>query len=206
METKMGAAANSDSVVVLDARRYLGFNQSVNGASLTAAMSSDPEWTSAMQPSSALTNAAAQSSTGNVVNTLKLQMTPIDLGNVTATLRLVGDELNVHLTVENHSAYKQLKDDSSGMLDALRAQALPSTSNRQHHASSADGCQRWARRSWPQALGSGQRQEAGGNRGQSPAAGKYRFGGTSGSLENDIATDTDAAAASGGARSGHIYL
>ncbi|MDO1581030.1 flagellar hook-length control protein FliK [Rhizobium oryzicola] len=207
METKLGNAANAEGIMVLDARRYLGFNQSPNGASLTAAMSSDPEWTAAMQPGSALTNAAAQSSTGNVVNTLKLQMTPIDLGNVTATLRLVGDELNVHLTVENHSAYKQLKDDSSGMLDALRAQgfAVDQVTVSITPAAQADASAQQGDLG-QQALGSGQRQEAGGNRGQSQSQGNIGFGGAAGSLENDIATDTDASSASGGARSGHIYL
>src|SRR3546814_10906221 len=53
-----------------------------------------------------------------------LQMNPHALGSVTATLRLVGEALHVHLTVETRAAFRQLSDDSSGMLDALRAQGF----------------------------------------------------------------------------------
>lgn len=39
-----------------------------------------------------------------MVNTLKIQMNPIDLGLVTATMRLAGDALNVDLKVETGAA------------------------------------------------------------------------------------------------------
>jgi chemotaxis protein MotD len=111
-----------ENVTVLDSRRYLGLAQNSNSAAVTAALSGDSEWAQAMQPSSALSNAAEWTSAGKVVNTLKIQMNPIDLGLVTATMRLSGDALNVDLKVETGAAYRQLKEDHGKILEALRSQ------------------------------------------------------------------------------------
>ncbi|MFK3777490.1 flagellar hook-length control protein FliK [Agrobacterium sp. NPDC089420] len=114
----------ADTVTVLDSRRFIGLAPSSNASALTGLIVNDPEWVSAMQPGSALSNAAAQSSTGKVVHTLKLHMTPIELGSVTMSLRLAGDELAVHMTVESVAAYKKLQEDSKSILDGLKAQGL----------------------------------------------------------------------------------
>ncbi|KQW31726.1 hypothetical protein ASE36_05725 [Rhizobium sp. Root274] len=119
-----GETAAVDTVTVLDARRFIAPASTTNGASITAAMLGDSEWVSAMTPGSELANAATQSSQGKVVNTLKLQMSPIELGSVTATLRLSGEELSVQLTVDNPAALRQLSNDSSDILKSLRAQGL----------------------------------------------------------------------------------
>jgi chemotaxis protein MotD len=119
-----GETAAVETVTVLDARRFIAPASTTNGASITAAMLGDSEWVSAMTPGSELANAAAQSSQGKVVNTLKLQMSPIELGSVTATLRLSGEELSVQLTVDNPAALRQLSNDSSDILKSLRAQGL----------------------------------------------------------------------------------
>lgn len=113
-----------ETVTVVDSRRYIAPVSTTNAASITAAMVGDGEWVSAMSPGSELANAAAQSSHGKVVHTLKLQMTPIELGSVTATLRLSGEELSVQLTVDNPAALRQLSNDQSDILKALRAQGL----------------------------------------------------------------------------------
>ncbi|MDO9418247.1 flagellar hook-length control protein FliK [Pararhizobium sp.] len=122
---KETAKAKIENVTVIESRRYLGLaaNSNSNAAVLTAAMSGDPEWATAMRPSAALLNSAADN-TSKVVNTLKLQMHPIDLGSVTATLRLTGDALNVDLRVETGEAYRQLSDDQNGILKALKAQGF----------------------------------------------------------------------------------
>lgn len=114
--------ADLENVSVLESRRYIGLAQNSNSAAVTAALSGDSEWAHAMQPSSALSNAAEWTSTGKVVNTLKIQMNPIDLGLVTATMRLSGDALNVDLKVETGAAYRQLKEDHGKILEALRSQ------------------------------------------------------------------------------------
>ncbi|MBY4608035.1 flagellar hook-length control protein FliK [Rhizobium sp. 9T] len=114
--------ADVENVSVLESRRYIGLAQNTNSAAVTAALSGDSEWARAMEPSSALSNAAEWTSTGKVVNTLKIQMNPIDLGLVTATMRLSGDALNVDLKVETGAAYRQLKEDHGKILEALRSQ------------------------------------------------------------------------------------
>jgi chemotaxis protein MotD len=114
--------ADVENVSVIDSRRYIGLAQNTNSAAVTAALSGDSEWARAMEPSSALSNAAEWTSTGKVVNTLKIQMNPIDLGLVTATMRLSGDALNVDLKVETGAAYRQLKEDHGKILEALRSQ------------------------------------------------------------------------------------
>ena len=114
--------ADVENVSVLESRRYIGLMQNSNSAALTAALSGDSEWARAMEPSSALSNAAEWTSTGKVVNTLKIQMNPLDLGMVTATMRLSGDALNVDLKVETGAAYRQMKEDHGKILEALRSQ------------------------------------------------------------------------------------
>lgn len=114
----------ADTITVLDSRRFIGLAPSTNASALTGLIANDPEWVSAMHPGSSLSNAAAQSSTGQVVHTLKLHMTPIELGSVTMSLRLAGDELAVHMTVESVAAYKKLQDDSKSILEGLKAQGL----------------------------------------------------------------------------------
>ena len=118
----VGGKANVETVTILDSRRYIGLAQNTNSAAVTAAIAGDKEWAHAMQASSSLSNAAELSSTGKVVNTLKIQMNPIDLGLVTATLRLQGDTLNVDLKVETAAAYRQLREDHTKMLESLRSQ------------------------------------------------------------------------------------
>ncbi|MGO6998009.1 flagellar hook-length control protein FliK [Rhizobium leguminosarum] len=114
--------ADVENVSVLESRRYIGLMQNSNSAAVTAALSGDSEWARAMEPSSALSNAAEWTSTGRVVNTLKIQMNPLDLGLVTATMRLSGDALNVDLKVETGAAYRQMKEDHGKILEALRSQ------------------------------------------------------------------------------------
>lgn len=124
VETRSATGGQAETVNVVEARRYLGFNAPSNSSSLTAAMAGNDEWVSAMHPSARLANEAQQSSTGQVVNTLKLELNPISLGTVTAMLRLSGDELNVHLTVQTAAAYRELSSDSNSMMDALRSQGF----------------------------------------------------------------------------------
>jgi len=123
-DDKEPASTTVETVTVIDARRFLAPVSSNNAASITAAMVGDSEWISAMSPGSELANAATQSSQGKVVNTLKIQMNPIELGSVTATLKLTGEELSVQLTVENHAALQKLTKDQDEILKALRAQGL----------------------------------------------------------------------------------
>ncbi|MGK9052290.1 flagellar hook-length control protein FliK [Neorhizobium petrolearium] len=210
VEFKSSSNGAAENVTVLDSRRFLGLAPNSNGANLTAVLSGDPEWAAAMHPSSALSNAAAQSSTGTVVNMLKLQMNPHELGSVTATLRLHGEELNVHLTVETRAAYRQLSDDSGGILDALRAQGFAvdqvTISIASTAGSDAAGSQQGqAGQTGQQNMAEGGRQGQAAGRGQEQAA--NRQADEQGARNaNDAALDNAAAAVSGGARPDHLYL
>jgi chemotaxis protein MotD len=112
-----------NQVVVVDQRRYLAPAQD-NALAVVNTISGNPEWISAAQPDSSLANAAAMAGSGKVVNTLKIQMNPIELGLVTATMRLAGEELTVELKVETGAAYRQLKEDQSRIVEALKAQGF----------------------------------------------------------------------------------
>lgn len=205
-ETSRSGNGSAEQVTVLDSRRFLGFNQSTNGATLTAAMSQDQEWAAAMQPSAALSNAAAQSSTGNVVNTLKLQMTPVDLGSVTATLRLVGEQLSVHLTVETRAAHSQLMSDSSGILEALRSQgfSVDQVTVTITPASQSDNSQQ---ANDPGQRGTMQGQQGNGGQGQGQQSQRPGAPFMTGNDDYETAADPRLGAASGSdARAGDIYL
>lgn len=117
-------APKIENVTVVESRRYLGLPANSNASALTTAMSTNSSWSAAMQQGSPVLPSAEHAATGKVVNTLKLQMHPIDLGAVTATLRLTGDQLNVDLRVETGEAYRQLTDDQKGILKALKAQGF----------------------------------------------------------------------------------
>lgn len=112
-----------ETVTVVDARRYIGLAEAGNAAAVTGAIAQDPEWAASLSATGGLTHSEA-AATGKVVNTLKIQMHPIELGLVTATLRLHGDELVVSLQVQTGEAYRQLTDDQDAIVRALRGQGF----------------------------------------------------------------------------------
>jgi len=112
-----------ETVTVVDARRYIGLAQNGNSAAVTSAIAQDPEWASSLGATGELMRSHAGATNG-VVNTLKIQMNPIELGMVTATLRLHGDALVVSLQVETGEAYRQLTDDQDAIVRALRGQGF----------------------------------------------------------------------------------
>ncbi len=105
-----------ETVAVLDSRRYLGLAQQGNITAVTAAIAQDPAWAAAL----AEQTDSAPDVTGKVVNTLKIQLQPIDLGTVTASLRLQGETLVVDLKVETGKAFRHLSDDQDAIVKALR--------------------------------------------------------------------------------------
>lgn len=211
-EARLPGQGKAETVNVLESRRYLGFDTPSNSASLTSALAGDGDWAVAMQPGSRLANEAQVSSTGQVVNTLKLQMTPESLGTVTAMLRLSGEELSVHLTVHNAAAYRELKDDASAMLDALRSQGFSvdqvtvgmASSSAQSQAGS-DGNAQYSQQSAQQMAGEGQRNGERGNRQGSERGFLVDDRAVTGGSD-DVETADAAVRTSGGARPGHVYL
>ena len=116
-------AAKAENVTVLEARRYLGIAMNPNTSAVADAIAGEAG-ASPLQPSAALGQPGAWTQAGKTLNTLKIQLHPIELGLVTATLRLKDDELQVELKVETGEAFRQLRDDQSEMVKALRAQGF----------------------------------------------------------------------------------
>ena len=117
------AGPKGETVTVVDARRYIGLAQNGNSGAVTAAIAQDREWAASLSATGGPTRAEG-GATGGVVHTLKIQMNPIELGLVTATLRLHGDGLVVSLQVETGEAYRQLTDDQDAIVRALRGQGF----------------------------------------------------------------------------------
>jgi chemotaxis protein MotD len=207
-ESKTGSSS-VENVMVLDSRRIVGLPSGSNSASIMAAMVGDQSWSSAMQPDATLSNTAAQSSSGSVVHMLKLQMNPHALGAVTATLKMSGEQLHVHLTVETRAALQQLSDDSSGMLDALRAQGFSVDQVTISVAPTADTDSQKGQQgaqNGQQMAGNGERQ-SGANRDQSGQ--RFDQTGDSRNFDNDPSLDTSAAfgpGTAGDAHAGQLYL
>ncbi|MCB5202662.1 flagellar hook-length control protein FliK [Neorhizobium sp. T786] len=195
----------AENVTVLDSRRYLGLAPNSNGASLVASMVGDSEWSSAMQSGALAGEPANGGATGSVVNTLKLLMNPHNLGSVTATLRLIGEELRVHLTVETRAAYRQLSEDSSGMLDALKSQGFSVDQVTINIASSSDTDQQKGQQgaqTGQQMAGNGERNGAANNKEQSGAQFATELNGGVDELGSSDAPAADPV----GSRAGQLYL
>ena len=215
VETRSGTGGQAETVNVVEARRYLGFNAPSNSSSLTAAIAGNDEWVSAMHPSARLANEAQQSSTGQVVNTLKLELNPISLGTVTAMLRLSGDELNVHLTVHTAAAYRELSNDSSSMMDALRSQGFsvdqvtvsmaPVAASQDAGDTSGRFSQQQQQQNMQQAAGEGSRNGDQGAR-QNARGGSDGQPGIAAGRIDESEQVSSVLRGSGGARPGHVYI
>ncbi|MFP5076336.1 flagellar hook-length control protein FliK [Rhizobium sp. YIM 134829] len=155
--TAEAASPRAETVTVLEARRYLGLASPVNTQAVTSAIAGSAELAQSLKSG----GDPLQSGAGRVVNTLRIQMHPIDLGTVTATLRLKDDALQVELKVETGEAYRQLSDDQDAMIRALKAQgfAVDQITLVLSPAASGDG---------GQAPGQGQNQAGSGQAGRDP--------------------------------------
>ncbi|MET3613924.1 chemotaxis protein MotD [Rhizobium aquaticum] len=122
----VGEAVKPESLTVLDARRFVGSGEAMspNTQAVLSGVTGDKDWAATMKAASSAANAVSEPRTATPVNTLKIQMTPESIGNVTATLRLHGDQLTVHLQVESGEAFKQLSQDKEGLIQSLKSQGF----------------------------------------------------------------------------------
>lgn len=87
---------------------------------VVSAMTSDPTWrAAAVEEAVATANRGTLSSAG--VNTLKIQLHPIELGVVTARLSTAGNQLSVEIQVESREALNKLSTETDAILKSLRA-------------------------------------------------------------------------------------
>lgn len=200
------AGPKGETVTVVDSRRYIGLAQAGNAAAVTTAIAQDPEWAASLGATGSLTHSDA-AATGKVVNTLKIQMHPIELGLVTATLRLHGDELVVSLQVETGEAYRQLTDDQDAIVRALRGHGFAvdqvsvqlAPTDRSANAQGDQGQQQQFS-SQPQA------REGGNGREQRGDEGAGTFGREGGSHEGNTSETVPGLAGGQPVRSGGVYL
>ena len=196
-----------ETVTVVDARRYIGLAQTGNAAAVTTAITQDPEWTASLSATGGLGHSDA-AATGKVVNTLKIQMHPVELGLVTATLRLHGDELVVSLQVETGEAYRQLTDDQDAIVRALRGQgfAVDQVSVQLSPADRSSSAQQGDSQNQQQFSSQPQAREGGNGRGQGAEQDARNFAREGTSHEGN--TSDNAAGLAGGQpqRSGGVYL
>ena len=127
--------APMDNVRVIERRTIAAPQTSHNGeavakaiiqdvAQFAQAARSETARPAAAAPLPGSTNAQAiiQASAPKTLHTLNIQLNPHSLGQVTAVLKMTGDELSVELKVQTAEAYRQLKEDSTAIVKALRAQ------------------------------------------------------------------------------------
>jgi len=88
-------------------------------ASVVDALAKDSA-TAQSAASASAPQAAAHTPGAPQPHTLKIQLNPIELGMVTATLRMSGDQMTVELTTEKMEAYERLSVDSDTIVKSLR--------------------------------------------------------------------------------------
>lgn len=112
-----------DGVDVLSARSFssvTGQNMNVNNISEAIGKSQQLSGAAAAQNSDPIYSTAQP----KTLSTLKIQLNPGELGVVTAVMKLVGENLQVQLRVNNVEAYRLLSEDSSAIVKALRGQGF----------------------------------------------------------------------------------
>ncbi|WP_421578756.1 flagellar hook-length control protein FliK [Shinella sp. M31] len=205
------AAGKAETVTVLDSRRYIGLAPTSNASAVTTAIAQDPNWAASLSSTGGLSHSEA-AATGKVVNTLKIQMKPIDLGTVTATLRLHGDALVVSLQVETGEAYRQLSDDQDAIVKALRGQGfavdqvsvqLSSIDRSSGTPQQGDG---QASQQQQQSSSQPQAREGGNGRQSGNGDGTRTFAGEGTSHDGNTSENASGLAGGQSVRSGGVYL
>ena len=111
-----GMSANADNVAKALVRDANGLNTQ------TTTETGDAAALKQAAPAERPNAAAMAPRTGQTLHTLRIQLNPESLGQVTAIMRLSDGELKVELKVQSAEAYRQLTDDSSAIAKALRQQ------------------------------------------------------------------------------------
>ncbi|OQP84352.1 hypothetical protein BTR14_19480 [Rhizobium rhizosphaerae] len=118
--------AKLEQVTVLDSRRFLGVAMTTANAQIVteSVAKSARAGASTLEAVALLQGTQQASAAGKVLDTLKIQLHPNDIGPVTATLKLKEDELQVELRVQTGEAFRQLRSDQDAMVEALKSQGF----------------------------------------------------------------------------------
>ncbi|MBX9465969.1 MAG: flagellar hook-length control protein FliK [Aquamicrobium sp.] len=93
---------------------------STTATGLVAAIEAEGTWRTAA-PDPAISAAPRGTSAPGGVNTLRIQLQPVELGMVTARLVASGSQLSIEIQVESNDARQRLANDSEVIVKALRA-------------------------------------------------------------------------------------
>jgi flagellar hook-length control protein FliK len=93
---------------------------SATATGIVAAIEAEGTWRAAV-PDPTSSGAPRGASTTAGVNTLRIQLQPVELGMVTARLVATGSQLSVEIQVESNDARQRLANDSEAIVKALRA-------------------------------------------------------------------------------------
>lgn len=129
-------------------------------AGLVSDIAADPAWRSAAQADAALPGARP-----SAVNSLRIQLQPIELGTVTARLTQTGSQMSIEIQVESNDARQRLAADSDQIVKALKTLGIDvekvTIQHTQQTAAPATAQQQGAARD----MGSQQQQQAAAERG-----------------------------------------
>lgn len=143
------------------------------------------------------------------LHTLKIQLNPLELGQVTAVMRLTGEELSVELRVETPEAYRQLSSDSESIVRSLRAQGYGVDQVTVMQAGS-DRSSSGGQGGQQQSFSSGQQFQSGSGQGSDGAGGsgegRRGEGSRNANQQGDKAHDTAAPLHGGTGSSDGVYL
>jgi chemotaxis protein MotD len=112
--------ANAPAFSIIESRKFLGVATGQTAvASVVSAVTENAGWNAMLREAPA-TAATTLNTARNAANTLKIQLSPVELGTVTATLKMSGGNLSIELQVETIEAYRQLSSDQHSLVRALR--------------------------------------------------------------------------------------
>ncbi|MDA4847533.1 flagellar hook-length control protein FliK [Hoeflea poritis] len=110
------------TVTVVEAKQFPGLSASQSSAAaVVSAATGDASWSAMLRGAESI-SAQSLDQVQNTVNTLKIRLNPVELGNVDATLKLSGGQLVMELKVETIEAYRHLSDSQNIIVKALKSQ------------------------------------------------------------------------------------
>lgn len=155
--------------------------------SILTAIQENSNWSKQLSSPVLQTVTQVQNS-GAVLQSLQVQLHPVELGSVNLKLRLVQGQMQVEVAVENDAAYKALVADQDGLMNTVRAMGFKveslSISN-----------------------GNGQSSLMGQDKSENDGAESGSSGGSDdANIENEVGRDTSSDSASGIDGQSHVYI
>ncbi|UVK40774.1 flagellar hook-length control protein FliK [Mesorhizobium sp. AR10] len=120
MRSESGKQASAGRIEIVTEQSFPA--PSHNSMSQTTSAVIDAIASDGLRQAASTPSAASQTASAVAVPThiLKIELHPAELGMVTASLRLAGEQLSIELKPETHEAYRRLTTDSEAIVKSLR--------------------------------------------------------------------------------------